>query len=579
MARFRKIDIRGNIRGIGELRGKLREKLERAGEEKTYPRFSIKEPKHLVILPKLKSISKINITYPLLEPFVSASIKWDSKEKHLVYRVLEPRLTEKEREILEGMKTQLTELIDAKISIMENSEEAIRYLEKKINSVLDDLGIDMEPEQYLKISYYIFRDFVGLNEIEPLVHDPYIEDIGCTGMDTRIYITHRKFGSMQTNIRFTDFDVLTNFVIKLSEKCGRYISYATPLLDGTLPDGSRVQTSLSKDVTTKGPTFSIRRFRRNPFSPIDMVNFKTTSASLMAYLWLLIDYDTSILVAGGVATGKTSFLNSVSMFIPPEKKVVSIEDVREINIPHENWIPATTRSGFGVPSETGKRYGEIQLFDLLKESFRMKPDYVIVGEVRGKEAYVMFQGMASGNPSLGTIHAGSLDDMIKRLETPPIELSPSLIESLDAVIIMVHAREKGKSARRIKELTEIESVDSHTGKVHATKVFAWIPSADDFKDNSRQSLLLRKISFERGIPHEQVLNDLERRKGIIEWMQKFNIVQFEEVTALINLYHKDPGVIMEWVNGNIAPYKTKTKKYVEKLWNSSTGLKVIKEKL
>lgn len=564
-----------NTESISDLRGKLRERLEKAKYKKKYPKFSLKEPKYLVLLPKLEKQSKINITYPILEPFVSVNVKWEAKLKHLVYSVIEPVLTNKEKEIFEEVKTCLTELIDAKISIMENNEKALDYLEKKVCEVLDDLGIALSVNQYLKISYFIYRDFIGLNEIESLFHDPYIEDIGCSGIDNDIYITHRKFGSMVTNIRFSDFDLLTNFVIKLSEKCKRYISYAMPLLDGTLPDGSRVQASLAKDVTTKGPTFSIRRFRRNPFSPIDMINFKTVSPSVLAYIWFLIEHDASMLVVGGVSTGKTSFLNVLGMFITPEKKIVSIEDVREINVPHENWIPATSRIGFGAPSDTGRRYGEVQLFELMKESFRMKPDYVIVGEVRGKEAYVLFQGMASGNPSLGTIHAGSVDDMVKRLETPPIELSPSLIESLDAVVVMVHARERGKSARRVKEIVEIESMDSETGKAHTLKTFAWIPSMDDFKDNSNQSLLLRKISFERGIAYDDILKDIEHKKEVIKWMQKFNIVQFDEVCSLINLYHKDKEVIMEWVKKGVSPYKNKTKKSVNKLWKSATGWELI----
>ncbi len=567
-------NFRISAKSLGNFRGKLREKLEKAKELKQYPKFTIREPKHLIILPLAKSAPKTDVKYPLLEAFASAHIIWDPRKRQLVYNVLEFELLKGEKEMLDSIKSHLLELIDIKISVVKRSEDAMEYLERKVSMVLDDLGIELSHERYVRLIYYIHRDFVGLNQIEPFMHDPYIEDIGCSGMDTMIYVTHRKYGSMVTNIGFDDFEELSNFVIKLSERCGRYISYATPLLDGTLPDGSRVQASLAKDVTTKGPTFSIRRFRRNPFSTVDIVNFNTASTEIMAYLWFLIDHDASIMVAGGVATGKTTFLNALSMFIAPEKKIVSIEDVREINISHDNWIPATSRTGFGVP-EGGRRYGEVELFDLLKESFRMKPDYVIVGEVRGKEAYVLFQGMASGNPSLGTIHAGSVEDMMKRLETPPIELSPSLIESLDAVIIMVHAKEKGSSSRRVKEVVEIESMDPHTGKAHTTKTFAWIPSADMFKDESKQSLLVRKIAFERGIPFEKAMKDIEDRRRVLEWMKKFNIVQFEEVCALLNLYHKDPKTIREWVEKDTPPYKTKSKESLRKLWESSTGLRIM----
>ena len=557
---------------LGALRGKLRERIEKAREVRTYPTFRIREPKHLVALPRLKDLPSVNVRYPLLEPFVSVRVKWDKKDKHLLYEVQEPILSEKEQATLKSISQYLTELIDVKLSVITDKEKIMVYLEKKIKQVLDDQGIVLDAEPYLRILYYLYRDFVGLNEIEPLMHDPYIEDIGCSGMDTHIYITHRKFGSIVTNISFHDFDRLSNFVIKLSERCGRYISYAMPLLDGTLPEGSRIQATLAKDVTTKGPTFSIRRFRRNPFSIIDLLNFKVVSPRLLAYLWFLIEHDTSMLIAGGVATGKTTFLNALSMFIAPEKKIVSIEDVREINIPHENWIPATTRTGFGVPEEGGRRYGELRLFDLLKESFRMKPDYIIIGEVRGREAYVLFQGMASGNPSLGTIHSGSIDDVIKRLQTPPIELSPSLIESLDVLLVMVNAREKGKSARRIKEVVEIESIDAHSGRAHISKIFAWIPSGDDFKDNTPQSLLLRRISFEQGIPYQKIMRELDRREAVIEWMQKYGVIQYQEVASLINLYYKDPETLMEWVENNLPPYKTQAKESVEKMWHSATGL-------
>ena len=549
------------------LRGLIRERLSKPKPDSR--KFRIWEPKNFILLPRLKNPSRIDLKYPLLEPFVSVHVKWDQKEKQLVYSVLEPRLSQEEEKTLDKLKEHLTELIDTKIS---EEIDPMAQLEGKLKGMMEELKMNLDSESYFKILYFIFRDLVGMNEIEPLLHDPYIEDIGCTGMETEIYVTHRKFGTLKTNINFTDFERLTDFVIKLSERCGRYISYAMPLLDGTLPDGSRVQASLAKDVTTKGPTFSIRRFRRNPFSPVDLINMGTASPELMAYLWFLIEYDASVLVTGGVSTGKTTMLNSISMFIVPEKKIVSIEDVRELNIPHENWIPATSRAGFGVPEGEGKRYGEVDLFDLLKESFRMKPDYVIVGEVRGKEAYVLFQGMASGNPSLGTIHSGSVEDMVKRLQTPPIELSPSLIESLDVVIVMVNAREKGKAARRVKDVVEIESADAD--KVHTSKIFAWIPVDDIYRNMSSQSLLIRKICFERGISYEKAISELERRKRILEWLRKFGICQFEEVCSFINLYHKDPETVLNWVEKGQPPYKMAAKEM-----ESATGLVFAKEKI
>lgn len=555
-----------------KLKGILRKKFIK--EPVSYPHFLIKEPKIIFPLPYSKPGPNVDIKYPLLEPFVFAHIKWNEKKKSLFYEVIEPKLSDKEKKTLEKIEKILTETIDVKMSDLKNKDEAISYIEKKFRKVLEENDIKLSPEEYLKIMYYIYRDFIGLNEIEPLMHDPYIEDIGCSGIGTPIYVVHRRFGSMETNIVYNDFDYLNNFVIKLSERCGRYISYATPLLDGTLPDGSRVQASMAKDVTTKGPTFSIRKFRRNPFSPIDIINLKTASTDLMAYMWFLIEHDSSMLICGGVATGKTTFLNSLSMFIPPEDKVISIEDTREINIPHENWIPAVTRTGFGMP-EGGKRYGEINLFDLLKESFRMKPDYVIVGEVRGKEAYVMFQGIASGHPSLGTIHAGSVEDVIKRLSTPPIELSPSLIEALDIIVIMTKAREKGESARRVKGVYEIQNVDVETKKARTIKTFEWIPSTDTFKNNLAQSQILRKISFETGIPYNKILEELKDREMVLKWMIKYSVTHFEDVYKFINMYYREKEKLMKWIKNDVPPTQLQVKAVMQEL-ESATGLKMLK---
>ena len=228
------------------------------------------------------------------------------------------------------------------------------FLEKSIRQLLDEYGYTLNEHEYMKIMYYIFRDFVGLNEIEPLLRDPYIEDIGLDGIGIPVYIVHQKFGSIRTNIIYKSEEHLREFVTKISERCDRYISYAEPLLDGTLPDGTRIQASLASYVTARGPTFSIRKFREVPFSPIDMLRLGTVSPEMLAYIWFVIENGANIMIAGGVATGKTSMLNSLSLFIPHEANIVSIEDTRELNLMHENWIPGVARAGF-----TGSGVGEV----------------------------------------------------------------------------------------------------------------------------------------------------------------------------------------------------------------------------
>jgi flagellar protein FlaI len=514
------------------------------------PGFSVKKTKHIVEFPEVEDPTSINVTYSLMEPFVYVNIKWDKDKKRVMYNVIEPKLSEDEEKMLVQISEAMIELIDVKLSAIKERGKALKYLEKNVVKVIKEFGIKLTRNQYVKMMYYIYRNFIGFNEINALLDDPHIEDISCDGVNTPIYIIHRKVGSIKTNIGFKDINYLREFIIKLAERCGRYVSYAEPILDGTLPDGSRVSATIAGDVATRGPTFTIRKFSERPISPVEQLNFRTASSEMLAYYWYLVENGSSMLIVGGVATGKTSFLNSVCMFIPPEAKIVSIEDTRELRIPNEHWVPSLARSGFGIPMPTGEKYGGVSLFDLLKESFRQNPDYVIVGETRGKEAYVMFQGMSSGHPSMSTFHAGSIDTVVKRLTTPPIELSPILIESLNVITIMIHAREKGKSARRVKEVVEIVDVDPKTEEVKTNVVFRWDPITDEF-EKVNESIMLERLVLAKGGTVEEAREEVARREQIIRWMYENDVKDYEEVTDIINLYYKEPQKVFEMMSKEV----------------------------
>ncbi len=535
-----------NMLDIGKYRGVLWKKIKES-EEKTIalPGFNIEETKIFDELSTAKSVAEVDMKYHLIPPFAYAHIKWNPATEQVEYDIEEPTLTEDEIKILKKIQSSLIDMIQVGLSSVKNNQEATKYLEELVKKAIVHLGISLTPEQYIKFMYYVYRNFVGYNEIEPFLRDPWIEDIGCDGVGIPIYIVHRKYGSIKSNVIFKDVEYLREFVIKLAERTGRYVSYAEPILDGTLPDGSRVNASLASDVTTSGPTFSIRKFAERPFSPIDLIELGTATPDLMAYFWFIVEGGASLLIAGGVATGKTTILNSICMFIPSEAKIVSIEDTRELRLTHEHWIPTVSRLGFGIPLSTGEKYGEITLFDLLKGSFRQNPDYVIVGEVRGKEAYVMFQGMSSGHPSFATFHAGSVDTVIKRLTTPPIELSASLVESLDAIAIMVHAKERGKSARRIKTVEEIIAVDPVKLQASVFKASEWDPSSDTYKVYLNGSHLLEKIARTKGIEIGDAIKEIEKRKAVLVWMCKNNIKDFEEVDKIINEFSKNPKKVLE----------------------------------
>ncbi|MBI4168115.1 MAG: type II/IV secretion system ATPase subunit [Candidatus Aenigmarchaeota archaeon] len=565
------------------LRGSLRRKLFKPEQkglvyDTVYPIFTKKQKAPLVITSLSEHVHEINISYPLIDPFLYANIAWDKEKSELVYSVVEPSLTDADRKIIDEITEDLMELLEIELSAITKKAEAVKYLEEHVKRIIAEAGIDVPKHKYGKIFYYIYRNFIGLNEIEPLMNDPRIEDIGCDGVGVPIYIVHRVFGSIKTNIKFDNLEVLRNLVIKIAERCGRYISYAEPILDGSLPDGSRAHASLSSDVTTHGPTLSIRKFKEDPFSPVDIIGVGTASPELLSYLWTAVEHGSSILICGGVATGKTSLLNCLSMFIKPEQKIVTIEDTRELSLPHENWIPSVSRTGFGVPTATGEKYGEVSLFDLLKGSFRENPDYVIVGEVRGKEAYVMFQGMASGHPSMTTMHADSVEGVIRRLITPPIELPASLIESLDMIIVLSHAREIGKSARRINEIDEVESMDPVTGKVHHVKAYAWDPITDTFQ-KKEDSVLLRRIGSKMGVSYESLIADLKQKENVISWLLEKKVSKFEDVANMVNLYYKDRHALMDWVDKKMEPYSTISKEDIKNMRTTASGMRILGEKI
>ncbi|MBI3412574.1 MAG: type II/IV secretion system ATPase subunit [Candidatus Aenigmarchaeota archaeon] len=567
---------------VTALRGALRKKLFKTEQKiqlynSVYPIFLRRQKTPLLITSHPENIHDINIRYPLIDPFLYANIAWDTEKSELVYKVVEPVLTDEDKKIIADITQDLMELLEVELSSITKKAEAIKYLEEHVKRIINEAGINVPKHKYGKIFYYIYRNFIGLNEIEPFMNDPRIEDVGCDGVGVPIYVVHRVFGSIKTNVKFDSVDVLRNLVVKIAERCGRYISYAEPILDGSLPDGSRAHASLSSDVTTHGPTLSIRKFKEDPFSPTDIVGVGTASTELMSYLWTAVEHGSSILICGGVATGKTSMLNCLSMFIKPEEKIVTIEDTRELSLPHENWIPSVSRAGFGVPTATGEKYGEVSLFDLLKGSFRQNPDYVIVGEVRGKEAYVMFQGMASGHASMTTMHADSIEGVMRRLITPPIELPPSLIETLDMIIVLSHAREIGKSARRIMEIDEIESMDAATGRVHHVRAYAWDPITDTHQ-KKEDSILLHKIAAKMGITLESLIKGKEEKEKVLDWMLQRKVTKFEDVANMVNLYYKDRQTLMDWVEKNIEPYSTMSKEDVKRLASTAAGIKILGEK-
>ncbi|MBI2076701.1 MAG: type II/IV secretion system ATPase subunit [Candidatus Aenigmarchaeota archaeon] len=487
----------------------------------------------------------IDIKYPLIPSkpktgervFAYAHITFDKRSNELVYSVVEPRLDETGQKLLEDIKDYIQEKINIDFSQV-RQKNAMGYIADIFDLALEYLKpkIDESMEEVLK--YYVFRDFVGLEKIEPLLSDRFIEDISCDGIGINIYIYHRnpRFGTLKTNVSFGTMEELDTFVNKLAERCGRVISISKPLLDATLPDGSRVQATLGSDIARRGSNFTVRMFTEEPMTPLDIIRGGTCDARMMAYYWLLIEHGSSFLISGGTATGKTSLLNVLSLFIKPQMKIVSIEDTSELRLPHAHWIPEVARTPI---SEEGK----VDMFELLKESLRQRPDYIIVGEVRGQEAYVLFQQMAIGHPGLSTIHAENFSKLIDRLTSPPINLPPNLLENLDVVIFLRRVKHGRRYIRRINTSVEITGFDRQSTLPVMNEIFSWSPHDDSFK-TIKKSMLLRKIAALSGMAEGDIEKELETRAKVLEWMVLNNIKDYKKVAAIINMFYASKGLLL-----------------------------------
>ncbi|HUW42882.1 MAG TPA: type II/IV secretion system ATPase subunit, partial [Thermoplasmata archaeon] len=431
-------------------------------------------------------------------------------------------------------------------------KEKEKYLRGEISKIMKDMGIDLHPASRERVIYYVIRDFIGYSKVDVMMSDPNVEDLSCDGLQIPFYIYHRKYGSIRSNLKFDREDDLDGFVVWLAQKCGKHISVARPLLDATIPDGSRLQATLGKHVTKKGSSFTIRRFKENPFTPLDLLKFKTMSTDMMAYLWTAIEFGQSMLVCGGTASGKTTTLNAVLLFIPPQMKIVSIEDTRELNLPHENWIPSLTREGFGGKSAiTGKSPGEIDMFDLLTTAMRQRPQYLMVGEVRGKEAYVVFQAMATGKTAYSTFHAEDVQAMVHRMENDPINLPRALITALNIVLLQAQVKVGTKMTRRVKGLTEIVGIDPETNELITNSVFTWNP-ADDTFNYSGHSYIYEKVRMARNWTPREMEREVRRRVEILEYMKKGGATSYKEVANIISAYYKFPDKLMEQIRAKMA---------------------------
>jgi len=519
----------------------------------THPEELVRIDGHRVIVPTYEDIEKFGqIVYPVREPYQFINLHMENGE--LIYTDVEPQLTPWEKEIFKKTGEAYDMLVNVN-TVLTNTEDKAQFLDNTFQDIMKIYSMKITDLEYRRILYYINRDYIGYGKIDTLISDRLIEDISCNGPNSPVYVYHRFFESVRTNVVFEEVE-LNNFILRLSQFSGRHISILQPIRDAALPDGSRINMTLGKEVTKKGSTFTIRKFRSDPISPIEIMMLHTSDSKIFAFLWILIEYGRSLLISGGTAAGKTTLLNAISMLIKPENKIVSVEDTPEINLAHTNWIQAVTRVGFGESgggisgisgisgvSVGGKSAGDINLYDLLIAALRQRPDFIIVGEVRGEEAYTLFQAISVGHATMGTIHAASMPELLARAESQPMNVPRVMIANLDIVIFLAAVRKGDEKVRRIREIVEILGINPATKELITNVVFRWDPMKDIYEFSGR-SFQIEKISKSTGVPIEVLDRELENRIQLLERMKSEGITNYRAVTDLIRQYYLDRDTLL-----------------------------------
>jgi flagellar protein FlaI len=484
-------------------------------------------------------------------PYAYVRVTMVKKTHEYTYEVIEPALTRNEKNLLQFVKDTMIDQIDFSRNETEVETENQEKLRKLMNDIINKSGQEATPLSREKIYYYVVRKFMGYDKINVMMTDPMLEDISCDGVKLPLYVFHREFKNIKTSVLFQEHEELDNFVINLAQKSGKSISIADPVLDATLPDGSRLNQTLGTEVTTRGSSFTIRKFKEDPLTVSDLVKSHTLSNQMAAHLWLAVQFGESMIVSGGTASGKTTTLNAVSHFIPPSAKIITIEDTREMNLPHENWVAGLTREKKG--EESGQ---SIDMFTLLTAALRQRPEYMIVGEVRGKETMAVFQAMATGQITYSTIHADSVPSIVHRLENPPINIPRILILGLNLILLQAQVRVKGQRTRRIKEMVEVIGIEPTSNEIITNTVYKWIPAKDEFKYGGH-SKLYEKVMERENLTAEEVLDEIDRRAKIVVWMMKKGLRRHVQVASVINEYYRDPKAVVERVGKELAEIEAK----------------------
>ncbi|WP_276257481.1 type II/IV secretion system ATPase subunit [Haloglomus litoreum] len=474
------------------------------------------------------------------EPYAYVSVVYDPEGREYRYRVTEPALDEFESYV----RTDLVEYLRNTLLYrdVESVSERREVFESEVADIVADRARSVSRLTRRKLLYYLRRDFLEFGPIDPIMRDPAIEDVSCDGANVPVFVYHRAFRDLDTNVVFEPRR-LSSYTVRLAQRAGKTISVSDPLVDATLPDGSRLQLTLGGEVATRGANFTIRKFSDVPFSPVDMINWNTFSLEQMVYFWLAIENNKSLIFAGGTGSGKTSSMNAISFFIPPNSKVISIEDTREVDLPHSNWIQSVTRD-----STTREGRGQVTMYDLLQAALRQRPEYLLVGEIRTQErvALTFFQAMGTGHTAYTTMHADSIETVLNRLQNPPLSVPTAMIQDLDIVSIQKQSFLGDQRVRRNQGIIEVVDRQDDPSRVQTRDVYDW-DAASDTHERVGESDVLAQVADERGWSQAELDREIARREAVLGFLIEEDITDYRDVASVTHLYQKDPEYVLQQV--------------------------------
>jgi len=503
---------------------------------------------------KLDELKQPNIIYPTRALGNFVHIYFDPTDERHTYISIEPATDTNMDWLLRQIETRLLDFTDDLLNMNTDEEKKQSFLtgidkvciadgnaETKGNGLVSRVQfgrngnnkIKCTPQELRAAKYLIVRDKVGVGILDPILHDPYVEDISCSGLG-HVFIEHKIFHSLKNSVTFEDMDDLDEFVLRLAERVKKPVSLGKPIADATLPDGSRINIVYGRDLTKRGSNFTIRQFSDTPMSVLELVEMGTLDYKMAAYLSMTIEDGMSVFISGETASGKTTTLNALTTFIPPNHKVVSIEDTPELKVPHKHWLQEV------VQTTKQESENEVTMFDLLKASLRQRPNEIIVGEIRGPEGAIAFQAMQTGHPVMSTFHAASVQKLIQRLTGTPINVPKTYIDNLNVIVIQSAVKlPNGKLGRRVLSLNEIVGYDGVNESFAFLEIFRWDPVTDSFEFTGYMNsfLLEQKIALRRGIPTHQlkrIYQELDRRAKVLEKLHKERgITNFYELLTVL----------------------------------------------